>query len=290
MLRLCWHLLICFHRFLILLFYSDLFLFFFSRRYTLQLHTAADDSAPMDARRVAGIIREIITEYGLDGRILSVTSDNEVKCRAACEILGYPWLPCLAHTLNLVVSDVCVRTKAEGQQSTDMALLFHRVHKFVKKIRNTNRLGGMLAQYVEAVNHRDKALPKFQELPLKLKADVPTRWNSKYHSLVRLLTLEEPVRAMLVDLPDHPDPSMRQLLPPHIFIGPQHWPMLREAQKLFYPFERQTNFLSGGEHFLLFLSVCCFYYYCYFNYYFYYYHYYRLFLLLFYYCNYSLLL
>jgi len=196
----------------------------------------------LDADCVAGILTEIIDEFHLRGRLLSITSDNEAVCRAACEKLNptVPWLPCLAHTLNLIVRDATVAKPDVAP--TGLMPLCTRAHVFVKKVRNTTFLREELQRYVGIINNTIlEGRLHIPLLPDKLIQDVPTRWNSLYMAMERMHALKHALVALQDEVKDDVLPQADR------FTG-RDWTLLEHALELLRPFYELTLFLSQGDY------------------------------------------
>ncbi|UYV73412.1 hypothetical protein LAZ67_10003097 [Cordylochernes scorpioides] len=130
----------------------------------------------------------VTKKFKLDFKTVAVVTDNAPNIKAAIKTLGLPHLSCFAHSLNLVVQ----RSINESIKSA------------VDKVKS-------IVQFFKQSSH---AMAKLREMqanlstkPLKLKQDVPTRWNSTYEMLDRIMKNREPVISVLA------------LLNPKILLG-----------------------------------------------------------------------
>ncbi len=72
------------------------------------------------AANLADALQEALHDWGLeDNKVSCVTMDSESNIKAAVHNLGWPWLSCLGHNLNLAVSNTIETTE---KARTDRAL------------------------------------------------------------------------------------------------------------------------------------------------------------------------
>ncbi|UYV68027.1 hypothetical protein LAZ67_5002857, partial [Cordylochernes scorpioides] len=111
------------------------------------------------AENISSWILGVTKKFKLDFKTVAVVTDNAPNIKAAIKTLGLPHLSCFAHSLNLVV-----------QRSINES-----IKSVVDKVKS-------IVQFFKQSSH---AMAKLREMqanlstkPLKLKQDVPTRWNS----------------------------------------------------------------------------------------------------------------
>ncbi|UYV72018.1 hypothetical protein LAZ67_9001565 [Cordylochernes scorpioides] len=111
------------------------------------------------AENISSWILGVTKKFKLDFKTVAVVTDNAPNIKAAIKTLGLPHLSCFAHSVNLVVQ----RSINESIKSA------------VDKVKS-------IVQFFKQSSH---AMAKLREMqanlstkPLKLKQDVPTRWNS----------------------------------------------------------------------------------------------------------------
>ena len=120
-------------------------------------------------------IESIVKKFGLENKIISITTDNASNCALAikkCYSIGFNGVPlvhvrCAAHTLNLIVKEGLKHVECE-LQSVRKAV--HSVRASPKRLKEIEEIC-----IVKGI--------KFK----KIKNDVPTRWNSTLIMLQRYL-------------------------------------------------------------------------------------------------------
>ena len=172
---------------------------------------------------MADNILDIMKEYVPQSHCIPIyiVTDNAANIKAAVKALprSYVHVPCFAHTLQLCVNDsikefpelLSVATK--GKELTT-----HFRHSSVA----TSKLCSMQLQL---------GLPK-----LKLKQECPTRCNSRYYLLERMVSGKQPLSAVLVDIP-----NVNNLLS-------SEWLLAEIYVKVLAPFEKVTTIMSGAKY------------------------------------------
>lgn len=137
--------------------------------------------------------------------------------KAMKEILSLKHYGCYAHSLNLIV---CASLKK-------IEYSIEKVKIIVRYFKQSTTAADKLTKYLV-----DHGLP-----PKRLKQECPTRWNSTYYMLERLVELEEPIRATMAvvnkDLP---------------IISLEEWRAFKELCQVLRPFEEITRSVSGENY------------------------------------------
>ncbi|XP_064464290.1 zinc finger BED domain-containing protein 4-like [Ornithodoros turicata] len=140
------------------------------------------------AAKIASALEELVAEWSIDTHACPVyiVTDNARNMKAAIRELGWCERSCMAHTLQLVISDAkdCTR----GIQD-----LCKKARAVVGHYKHSTQAHGRLDEYRR----------KSGKAPLHVKQDVETRWNSEFLMLDRLLELKE---AICVDFASHDMP------------------------------------------------------------------------------------
>lgn len=160
-------------------------------------------------------LSKICEEWGITNRVVACISDNASNIKAAIRKVGWKYLACFAHTLNLIV-----RESLKSIQET--------VTK-VKNIEFVNRS--------TVATERLKATQRQMGLEeLRLKQDVATRWNSTYCMLRRFLDLKEAIIATLA------------LVNPNLpTLTLDEWEVIKNACDILKPFEEVTMEISADR-------------------------------------------
>lgn len=151
-------------------------------------HFAEGHSADAMAKH----LRETFLANSIQQRaFVGITDNASAMQKLGIDKIRCMWLPCIAHTLNLIVSDA---VNAADQQLGDLFALLGSLVKFFHKSPTASTA---LQQAIEQ-NRKDVStrLSKFEPLrdsakalPKKLKTRAPTRWNSLVDMLRRFYVL-----------------------------------------------------------------------------------------------------
>ncbi len=173
------------------------------------------------AENIQDRLQGMIKEYGLEEKIIAVTSDNAHNVVRAIVDAGLANVPCYAHKLNLCAQDCLDQNetlKTIRQKVNDMIKLTHQGH-FAK-------------EEFERCQARLNITP-----PKVFIKEVRTRWNSCFLMLERVLSLRDAVTLFLahekVDLPP---------------ITPEEWAHMKVAIDMLKPLYEATNEISGENY------------------------------------------
>lgn len=123
------------------------------------------------AINLTAFLREIMSEWNITHKTTAIASDNAANITAAIQQGNWRQIPCFAHSLNL-----CVQ-KALAHISPTMVKVKGIVEYFKRS---------------PPAQHKLKELQQQLGLPaLKLKQECPTRWNSSYEMLQRLIKTKD---------------------------------------------------------------------------------------------------
>lgn len=163
------------------------------------------------------IIR-VLTEWEILDKVQTIVTDNAYNITNAIKLTEWNHLPCLAHTINLIVQSALKKIENLQTKVKKTVEYFHRSTMAAEKLRSFQ------AQMNESSN------------TLKLINDVQTRWNSTYDMFQRISTLQEPVEAALGVLHNPIEP-----------ISVEEWGILREICTVLKPFKEITVELSAEK-------------------------------------------
>ncbi|XP_075162786.1 E3 SUMO-protein ligase ZBED1-like [Haematobia irritans] len=136
------------------------------------------------ASNIAVSLRAILDEWNIFNKVTYIVTDNASSMIKACDILQKKHLPCFAHTVNLLVQD-CL---SEG----NLKELFAKCKKIVSYFRSST----IAYEKFKAAQGNEKAYSLVQE--------VPTRWNSAYKMIERILLTSDSIAAVLLSTPKAP--------------------------------------------------------------------------------------
>ncbi|KAL7644869.1 UNVERIFIED_CONTAM: hypothetical protein RMT77_004686 [Armadillidium vulgare] len=137
----------------------------------------SDFSVNHSAINIADWLNAKLNKWNIRNKIVAAVTDNSANIKLAIETLNIPHIACYAHALNLIVHDS----------------IKVNINTVVTKIKT-------IVQYFRS----NTALAKLQEIQkgmnkptLKLKQDIPTRWNSIFDMLNRALSNKEAIMSTL---------------------------------------------------------------------------------------------
>nr|XP_029135204.1 zinc finger BED domain-containing protein 4-like [Labrus bergylta] len=176
------------------------------------------DCLEMSDRHTADNLAEqllrVAREWNIVHKVVACVSDNAANVVKAIQNTGWPHLFCFAHTLNLIVHSGIAAIKPTVDKVKAIVEYMHKSTVASEKLKATqNQLG----------------LPE-----LRLKQDCPTRWNSTYYMLERILQNREAVITTLA------------LTNPRLAtLSPEEWEEMQQACNVLKPFEEVTVEISG---------------------------------------------
>jgi len=147
--------------------------------------------------------------------------------KKACEHLQNKHFPCFAHTINLLVQEI---------------LKMEVIRPVLTKCKTV----------VAFIKNSSTAMAKFKDAlmvadPLGLIQEVPTRWNSAFEMIERILKTKEALSIALLGTAKAPEPFSADKID-----------VLDELCSLLRPFEKATKLISGGNTLLCRSSFRCF--------------------------------
>ena len=186
-------------------------------------------------RNISQIIQDICDEFGLTS-VVAITTDNASNMVACGADLGFNWIGCFAHSLQLSVN--------EGLKLPIISKMVTTAKKVVEHFSRSHLAGNALLDHQRRTG---------EARALRLEKSVDTRWNSTYLLLKRLLKLRPNVRAVLYDETITKEKDRVQLE-----INEDTWRVMEQILPVFEPLAEATNMLSndnlptlGSEYVLL---------------------------------------
>lgn len=150
---------------------------------------------------MAVVVRNTLAEFGITDAWIGV-SDTAANMRALClNNLQHCWLPCIAHTLNLVIN-CAVTALGDGHLAETLDFLNTIIRFFhqssIASAALTKEIDGNSAAILAREREVEQGVQ--QVPPKKLKARAPTRWNSLIDMLRRFYTLLPPYAGLSLTL------------------------------------------------------------------------------------------
>ncbi|KAG8389162.1 hypothetical protein BUALT_Bualt02G0200400 [Buddleja alternifolia] len=140
---------------------------------------------------ISHLIKEVIIQVGV-ANVVQVVTDNAPVCRAAGLLVEqtYPhifWTPCVVHTLNLAMKNICAAKNTEANEVT-----YEECHR----ITQVSGLAVMIRNFI--MNHSMR-LSMFNEFSkLKLLAVADTRFVASIVILKRFRLLKSQMQSMVI--------------------------------------------------------------------------------------------
>ncbi|CAH1435544.1 unnamed protein product [Lactuca virosa] len=140
---------------------------------------------------IAELMKEVINEIGHEN-VVQIITDNAANCKAAGEIIEsqFPhiyWTPCVVHTLNLALKNICSPRNVETNDLTyEQCSWIKEVHEEAFAIKN----------FIMNHNMRLSIFTKFT--PLRLLSVADTRFASIIVMLKRLKLIKRGLQAMVI--------------------------------------------------------------------------------------------
>ena len=169
---------------------------------------------------IASTLQDSADEWHIADKVVGIATDNASNATAAVAICGWRHVPCLAHTLNLVVKDALA--VHEPHQSTikqvkDIVTFFHRSIKASDELRKVQK---------------QLNLPE-----LKVIQECETRWNSTFFMLERYIELHPAVTTSLCLLSRN-----------NLCISTEKLDIVAMIVEALRPFELATRELSADKY------------------------------------------
>jgi len=167
--------------------------------------------------RIASMITNCLQAWGIAEKLHVVVRDNGSNFVAGLREGNVPNIPCLVHTLQLVVKDDCLAQPC-------VSALTAMARKLVGHYKHSNIACKTLQKIQEQLG-----CPKH-----RLIQDEPTRWNTTFYMLERLVEQRKAITASNVEL-DNP-----------VELHASHWAIAEKAVKALQVYEEATHEASDN--------------------------------------------
>uniref|UniRef100_A0A669DC03 BED-type domain-containing protein n=1 Tax=Oreochromis niloticus TaxID=8128 RepID=A0A669DC03_ORENI len=172
------------------------------------------------SENLARELERIATEWTIMEKIVACVSDSAANVKKAVgDILHWNHLNCFAHILNLIVR--------KGIQQSQIQEIIRKVKAIIEYTRRSTVASAKLRETQQQMGQPQ----------LRLKQDVPTRWNSTYYMLKRIAEVKDPLISTLALV----NPQLQTL-------SLEEWEMVKETCEVLQPFEEVTVELSAERY------------------------------------------
>lgn len=169
---------------------------------------------------LAQSIKNIIDKFHLGAKVLIIVSDNASNIvGAVVNELKMKHFGCFAHTINLILQD--------GLKVVDVKVLVERVKSIVSFFKRSSTGNEQLKT----------AQSQLGLEPKKLIKEVPTRWNSLFYMIERIVELKNPVKTTIALI--NKDVAV---------LTEEEWVVCEELATVLRPFEEVTRNMSGEQY------------------------------------------
>jgi hypothetical protein len=159
---------------------------------------------------IGNTVHQNLIEWGLQQKVVTIVTDNDATIKKACELLEIKHFPCFAHTINLLVQDALILENLQALLNKCKAIV-----AFMKQSSTA------MAKFKDAQNVAGPVLP-IQE--------VPTRWDSSFLMVERILLIKTELSTVLLGTARAPSP-----------FSAEEINILEELCQLLRPFEKATK-------------------------------------------------
>ncbi|CAG9840693.1 unnamed protein product [Diabrotica balteata] len=133
------------------------------------------------SENITEALKDIMKEWNLEHKVSCVVTDNAANMLKACDLIQKRHLPCYAHTLILVVQDN-----------------LECVQNVIKKCKD-------IVTFFKSSTNATEMFKKEQSTS-ELLQEVPTRWNSTFYMIQRILKTNDAIGRTILKLRKAPQP------------------------------------------------------------------------------------
>ncbi|CAF4893692.1 unnamed protein product [Pieris macdunnoughi] len=179
-----------------------------------------------NAENIASVLDATLSKWGVRSKCESITTDNAQTMINAAVKLHLRHIPCFAHTLNLTVTDSFAVTCLD------------QILKKCKLIVTFFKMSTLASDKLRAIQR------ELNKAELRVIQEVPTRWNSAYHMLQRLVTMKTELTLALNEC---------NRAPPG--VNADEYLIIQETIQILEPFDLATTKISGESYITLSLVI-----------------------------------
>ncbi|XP_050305078.1 E3 SUMO-protein ligase ZBED1-like [Anthonomus grandis grandis] len=186
-----------------------------------QVLSTDEISGSHTGENIGHTLKKILNEWGIIDKVVTIVSDNGSNIKNAVNVhLKKHNHPCVAHTLNLCVTDSI-------KENEDFSLICSKSRTLVSYFKHS-----VLATEKLKTTQVQMGFPV-----LKIKQDVATRWNSTLFMLERLLEIKDALSVTLSSLPQAP-----------LSLNAMEWSIVWDCVPVLKPIEIMTSVLSAEKY------------------------------------------
>ncbi|XP_041449950.1 zinc finger BED domain-containing protein 4-like [Drosophila obscura] len=184
------------------------------------------DTTNHSAQNIANTLQDVLNNWNVLEKTVCIVTDNASSMLKACEILKIQNLPCFAHTLNLVVHD-----GLKFDNDDLVKALFTKCKTIVRFFKHSTISG-------------EKFKMAQDEFSYTLLQEVPTRWNSFYLMIQRILATNDAISTVLLSTTKAPLPFTAEEIN-----------ILKDLEKILAFFQQASEKISGGKYVTISLII-----------------------------------
>lgn len=132
------------------------------------------------ASNLAQFLSDVFYKWKIHDKVSAIVTDNAANVLAAVKAGNWRSIGCFAHKINLVLQDA-IGTNQSQAEPNSFSQIVVKVKAIVQFYKQSHKAKAKLNEM-----QRNMGQPE-----LKLKQDVPTRWNSTYIMLSRVLETKD---------------------------------------------------------------------------------------------------
>ncbi|XP_076118622.1 E3 SUMO-protein ligase ZBED1-like [Alosa pseudoharengus] len=159
----------------------------------------------------------VAKEWEVDKKVVCCSSDNAANITKAIRLLKWSHLPCVAHTINLIVRDSLKVMKSTTDKLTAIVEFFHKSAVAAERLKSTQKQMGVPV--------------------LRPKQDCVTRWNSTFHMLKRAMESKDAIVSTLAIMNSNIE-----------LLTQEEWLEIKEACAVLEPFDQVTVKISADSY------------------------------------------